>query len=176
MIPRALRGRLAGLGNAGLAALAVLAAVGGLHLTVLSSLQARSAQLGAELDRRASALAPDAPLRQARTPAAQMAAFYRFFDQGQRLDDWLAKLYATAVAAGLELKAADYRLGERRHRLERYQIRLPVTGSYAQIRAFLQGAQMEIPVLSVEQASFRRKDADGRVEAELVLTLHLLST
>jgi len=52
---------------------------------------------------------------------------------------------------------------------------LPVSGSYTQIRSFLEGALAEIPVLSLDQASFRRKGTnETRIEAEIVLTFHLL--
>lgn len=164
------------LGYCGLFGLVVLVGACAFHYFVVASLQQHSARLDRELEKLGSVPGPDLVISSARTPATQMAAFYRFFDRKQRLDDWLAKLYATAAAAGLDLPAADYRLAERRHRLERYQIRFPVTGSYAQIRAFLQAALLEIPVLSVDQASFRRKDAsEGRVEAEIMLTLHLLA-
>ena len=165
------------LGYPGLIALVVLAAAGAFHIYIVSPLHQHSVRLDLELERIARAAAPDGISRaSAKAPAAQMATFYAFFDREQRIDDWLAKLYATAMAAGLDLRTGDYRLAERRYRMERYRIRFPVTGSYSQIRAFLEAALIEIPVLSVDQASFRRKDAnEGRVDAELVLTLHLLS-
>jgi Tfp pilus assembly protein PilO len=107
--------------------------------------------------------------------AARVADFYRYFDRQQRVDDWLARLHGIATASGLELRAGNYRLAEAQRRIDRYEISLPVSGSYTQIRSFLEGALAEIPVLSLDQASFRRKGTnETRIEAEIVLTLHLL--
>jgi Tfp pilus assembly protein PilO len=104
-----------------------------------------------------------------------VAAFYKFFERPERMEDWLAKLYGVALASGLEFKTGDYRLSESRQRIDRYQISLPVTGTYTQIRSFLENVLTEIPVLSLDQASFRRKATnEGRIDAEIVLTLHLL--
>lgn len=106
-------------------------------------------------------------------PAYDLPAFHRFFDRPEKIDDWLAKLYGIATAKGLQLRQADYRLADSRYGIERYQITLPVGGSYAEIRGFLDAALAELPVLSLDQASFRRKSAaEPRVETELVLTLH----
>lgn len=108
-------------------------------------------------------------------PAARAAEFYKFLDSGERIDQSLARLYGIAGASGVELRSANYRLGEARHRLERYEISLPVQGNYAQIRLFLETALRELPALSLDKASLRRKSAaDGRIDAELVLTLHRL--
>ena len=58
--------------------------------------------------------------------------------------------------------------------IERYEVALPLRGNYARIRAFLENALIEIPVLSLDHVSFRRKSpGDGAVEAEVRLTLHL---
>lgn len=164
------------LGGFGLCALVVLAAVGLFHVTMLSPLRQQAARLDEEIARLARAPSPEHPSSGARTPAAHMAAFYAFFDRRQRIDDWLAKLYATASAAGLELRTADYRLAERRHRMERYQIRFPVSGSYAQVREFMRASLLDIPIMSLDHASFRRTArGTNRIDAELVLTLHLLA-
>lgn len=106
-----------------------------------------------------------------------LEGFYAELRRGETTDAWLAKLYAAALASGVELRAAQYRLAESRHRIERYEIVVPVTGTYAQVRRFLNLAVVEIPVLSVDRASFRRKTVnEGRIEADIVLTLHLVRT
>lgn len=158
-------------GPVGLAALALVAAAAAFHLTV---------QLGLERELRAleQLLArgrpPPAVLRAA-TPPAQVAAFYRFFEQPYSAGDWLAKLYAIGRIVGVEMRAADYRLLPTGTRLHRYQVTLPVTASYSQARAFMENALNDIPVLSLDQASFRRKRTDdAQLEVEIVMTLHLL--
>lgn len=174
---KAVLARLGGeLGFVGIASLLLMAAAAVFSLAVLRPLEARSARLDQELGS-ASMRAQAHGMRRvsANASPARLDAFYRFFERPERTDEWLAKVYGVATASGLELRSGDYRLAESRERIERYQITLPVTGSYAQIRAFLEGALAEIPVLSLDHVSFRRKSAnEARIEAEVVLTLHLL--
>jgi len=59
--------------------------------------------------------------------------------------------------------------------MERYEITLPLAGSYAQIRTFLENALIEIPVMSLDQVAFRRERASElQVQAEVRVTLHLV--
>ena len=60
-------------------------------------------------------------------------------------------------------------------RIERFEIVLPVTGTYGQLRAFLKRALGEIPVLSLDQMTLKRQSRnDAEVQAELKMTLHLV--
>ena len=123
--------------------------------------------------------------RVARTPASQgsdsqeavgdkLAAFYDYLARPEQTTDWLAKLYAIGRATGVELQSARYR-SEQAGRIERYQILLPLSGSYAQMREFLDRALAEIPVLSLDQMTLKRESRrDGAVQAELRLTLHMV--
>lgn len=109
------------------------------------------------------------------TQAAQLQAFYRHFEREEVTVEWLGKLQGMGTAAGLTLRSADYRLAQSRHNLARYQITLPVQGSYTQIRTFMEDALADVPILSLDQVNFRRRSSnDSRVEAEIVFTLHLL--
>ena len=57
----------------------------------------------------------------------------------------------------------------------RYEITLPLTGSYSQIRSFLKNALAEIPVLSLDQVNLKKdRPGDGPVNADVRMTLHLL--
>jgi hypothetical protein len=154
------------------ASLSLIAATIAFHLAVVAPLEKELQDLHAKLAR-----APAADLKRVVLVAGEdkLAAFYDFFDRKERPEEWLAKLYGMAAASGLELRSGSYRFTDRRHKLERYEITLPVTGSYSQVRHFLAAALGEVPVLSLDQARYRRKAGDeGRVEAELVMTLHLL--
>jgi hypothetical protein len=103
----------------------------------------------------------------------KLATFYRFLDMEEANTDWLAKLYGIGKATGVELKSASYRTQKAGERLERYEMVLPVAGSYAQIRDFLKRALAEIPVLSLDQMTLRRESRnEGAVQAELRLTIH----
>ncbi len=172
----ALQGLKNDLGLLGLGSLGLLALSAVFSLLVVKPLEAR---LGALEHERHSAQQSEGSdglkLVGASLQAARVADFYRYFDRQQRVDDWLAKLHGIATASGLELRAGNYRLAETQRRIDRYEISLPVSGSYTQIRSFLEGALAEIPVLSLDQASFRRNGTnEARIEAEIVLTLHLL--
>lgn len=159
------------LGAAGLAALALLGASLAFLVLVLQPLEARNGKLLRQLEqapRRAAGM-------QTSAPAAQLAAFYDYLDSGQSLPHWLSRLHAIAGGCGLRLAAGDYRARRDGGRIERYEIALPVTGTYAQLREFLRQALAEIPLLSLDQASFSRPRADSlQLQAELRFTLHLL--
>ena len=109
------------------------------------------------------------------TPSAKLAAYYGYFERQESQVEWLAKLYGSAQAAGLDLRTADYRRLDTDGRVVRYEVTLRLSGTYAQLRAFLENALAENPVLSLDQLSLRRKRVnDTLVEAEAVLTIHLL--
>lgn len=176
IIPESLRRIRAELGAVGLASIAFLAGAVLFFFFVLKPLQVRNGQLERQLALNARQSASDPALIRASTPAAKIAAFYHFLTTERETTDWLDRLYTAARAAGVELRSADYRMQKTGTRIERYEIKLPVTGNYAQIRAFLESALAEIPVLSLDEVKFKRERAsDAAVLAELRLTLHLVN-
>jgi len=105
---------------------------------------------------------------------AKVAALYRYLKKEESPTDWLAKLYGIGRATGLELQSATYST-QSSGRIERYEIVVPVAGSYQQLRDFLKRASAEIPVLSVDQMTLKRESRkDGALQAELRLTLHMV--
>jgi len=105
---------------------------------------------------------------------AKVAALYRYLKKEESPTDWLAKLYGIGRATGLDLQSATYAT-QSSGRIERYEIVMPVAGSYQQLRDFLKRASAEIPVLSVDQMTLKRESRkDGALQAELRLTLHLV--
>jgi hypothetical protein len=164
------------LGFAGLASLALVGlALLFLHWTV-GPLEQRSDELRREVARSEALVAsPDRNAALAATPAARLAAFYAFFDTEEQATDWLAKLEAIAKGVGMTLPSADYRMHKTGTGIERYEITLPLSGSYAQIRAFVENALNQVPVLSLDHIRFRRERAsDSAVQADVRLTLHLV--
>src|SRR5579859_111363 len=160
------------LGNTGLSALAVLGCLALVQSNIVLPLRERVVTLDDALKRtiesntreRASAAGPS---------RNDIQSFYAALDRKESTDIWLAKLYGIARASGLDWHSADYRLLRSRGRIERYEIRLPVTGSYAQIRAFLEVSLAEIPLLSIDQATFHRRSlSETTVDADVTLTLH----
>jgi hypothetical protein len=161
------------LGLPGLAGLALLACVVAFQGLAVTPLESEETKLRAELEQRLAR----SGLKGGRGAdnGARLQAFYAHFKGDTGKDEWLAKLHAIAAQSGVELRSADYRLQATGTRIERYEIVLPVSAGYAQLRAFLKNALEQIPVLSLDQVSLRNeKVADGRLHAEVRMTLHLL--
>ena len=176
------------LGPVGMASLALFAAALAFLFLSLKPLEARNSLLETELAR-AEQRGHAGGAGAAGSTAERMADFYAFFEQskppqdGQSGADWLAKLHALAKDSGVELRSATYQMSPMNQGaatgapasipLERYEISLPLNGSYAQIRGFLEKALAEIPVLSLDQVSFHRKTAtDTVIQADVRLSLH----
>jgi hypothetical protein len=163
------------LGIAGIASLVLVSlAFVFFHLAV-KPLQQRNEELREAARNAALASSADGGTTRTATPGAKLAAFYDFFDAEEEATDRLARLDAIAKAVGMKLGSADYRMHKTGTRIERYEITLPLAGSYAQIRAFLENALIQVPVMSLDQVRFRRERAsDIQVQAEVRLTLHLV--
>ena len=109
--------------------------------------------------------------------ADKVGAVYQYLEKPEATTDWLAKLYAIGRATGVELQSATYKTQNAGGRLQRYEIVLPLTGSYTQMRDFLKRSLAEIPVLSLDQISLKRENRrEGTVQAELRLTLHMVKS
>ena len=155
------------LGLTGLAALALFAGAALFLLLVVRPLEARNALVEDELGR------SEVKAQPGRAPAgARLAAFYRYFETGDGATDWLTRLNAIGTATGVQVRSAEYRMQKTGTRIERYEMVLPLTGSYPQIRAFLRQALAEIPVLSLDQLTIRKEG--GALQAEARMTLHLV--
>ena len=163
------------LGATGMAAFALLA-LGALFLgLVLKPLESRNAELSAELERLAarSAAAPGNP--GAGSTSSKLDTFYSYLGRGEEATDWLARLYGIAKATGLDMQSATYKSQAAGQRIERYEIVLPVSGTYPQVRDFLKRALAEIPVLSLDQMTLKREARNqAEVQAELHMTLHMV--
>jgi Tfp pilus assembly protein PilO len=161
------------LGITGLGALLLFAAAGMFLTLVLQPLKEKNRVLEA----RAGMVRDSAP-GQAGNAAEKVGAVYRYLEKQETTTDWLAKLYAIGAATGVELQSASYKTQVTPGtRLERYEIVVPLTGSYTQMRDFLKRSLAEIPVLSLDQISLKRENRrEGTVQAELRLTLHMVKS
>jgi hypothetical protein len=75
------------------------------------------------------------------------------------------------------MRTATYRMQPTEGRIVRYEIVLPVAGSYGQIRDFLKRAALEIPVLSIDQVTLKKEEKKGAaLQAEMRLTLHMVKS
>ena len=157
------------LGEMGVAAIVLFIGAALFMTFVLQPLKDKNRALAA----RAGAVS-DAPLA-AGTPSEKLAAVYQYLAKPEATTDWLAKLYAIGRATGVELQSASYKTQGAAGRLERYEMTIPLTGSYTQMREFLKRALAEIPVLSLDQVTLKREHRrEGMLQAELRLTFHMV--
>lgn len=109
------------------------------------------------------------------SPTEQLASFYKFFPAQTTAPQWLNKIYSAARRHGLQLAQGDYHATqENTGRLLRYQITLPVKGSYSQLRHFIDTVLSDIPHLALNNISFeRQKIGEGLIEGKIKFTLYL---
>ena len=107
----------------------------------------------------------------------KVAAVYAHLSKAEATTDWLAKLHGIGTATGVQLRSATYRTQPTDGRIVRYEIVLPVSGSYGQIRDFLKRSVAEIPVMSIDQVTLKREERKGgALHAEMRLTLHMVKS
>ena len=113
--------------------------------------------------------------------------FYARFPDGASLPTWLSLISETAVKQGLLLNRGDYKLTQIKPtpansspansnpgQLSRYEIVLPVTGQYSQIRQFITQVLYQTPALALSEMQIKRENTlRPTVEARLVFVLML---
>ncbi|MGE5522266.1 MAG: hypothetical protein ACM3SS_01015, partial [Rhodospirillaceae bacterium] len=110
--------------------------------------QQRETEL-AELNARAPAAVAQTAVAEL-TPAQRAAAFQALFPKADTLPDWLERIEAASAAAGVVVERTDYRAAsDAPAGIARYQIALPVKGTYAQVRAFVAALLEAVPTLAV---------------------------
>ena len=160
------------LGVTGVAGIALFVAAALFMAFVLQPLKAKNRVLEAR-----AGIGRDLGAVQNANAADKVGAVYQYLEKPEATTDWLAKLYAIGKATGVELQSASYKTQAAGGRLQRYEIVLPLTGSYTQMRDFLKRSLAEIPVLSLDQISLKRENRrEGTVQAELRLTLHMVKS
>lgn len=153
--------------------LAVLALV--LYALAVRPLESQARSLRdrvAELESRAGNQRRDA---QPARPASQLAMFYEQLPRVAQAPDVVRELHAHAQSAGLLLERGEYLpVQEASTKLVRYQIVLPVKGSYPQVRSFLASAMRDMPELALDGIGFQRdKGASAQLEVQLRFTAFL---
>lgn len=159
----------------GILGLALLLLAVGLYITQvqpknlrLDELKKNSASLKSRIEQVAKSGIPET------SDQEELNKFYGFF-VGPSLSEWLNKLYAAAAAQQLVLEQGEYRITPSKNgKLARYQITLPVKGSYVQIRQFVAQALTDVPIAALEEISFKREAISStEVETRIKLTLFL---
>ncbi len=107
------------------------------------------------------------------TPEEQLSRFYGFFPGTATAPDWLAKIDQDAEHEHLVLEQGEYRVvRDRLGLITRYQIALPLHGSYPQVVNFVQHVLKDVPIAAVESLTFERQQiGDPQLDAKLRLTL-----
>lgn len=108
-------------------------------------------------------------------PRVDLAKFYAALAQPSNTPDLLRRLHLRAHDQGLSVQQAEYHpVPDPEGKFLRYQIVLPVKGTYPEIRRFLAEASRELPGLAVDSINFQRQHiGDPIVEAQIKLTLFL---
>ena len=107
--------------------------------------------------RRAPRMQAQQPAAPAPLPPAAMAA------------DSVQRLFALARQHGLNVVQAEYRRQDV-GRVGRWQVQMPASGSYPQVRYFLRAAQ-NVPGLSLDEVGLHRNGTGGSVEARLLFSI-----
>ena len=166
------------LGWQGVAGILLLLAGWAFTSGVMGPAEERAVQVRerAESQNQRSALGKEMQREATGSPAVMLEKFYSFFTTDQEITDQLATIYNLAQANGLVLMQGDYKVVRYKdERMTQYQISLPVVGGYNQVRRFAAQVLDKIPVISLDQIKFERKQAyNAVVEAEIMFTLYMV--
>lgn len=138
---------------------------------------------GQAQDLEAQALRLQGQLRRQQLQAAAPAALapeqwlQRQLPSAQQREQRLADLLELSLRAGLAGSRTEHRLSvDAATGLERLRISMPVQGTYAQLRGFIEAALRQDLALSLDSLKLRRASpAAGELEAELGWSLHARS-
>lgn len=181
ILPQISPGRvLQRLGSTGTFGLLLLAGSLALVFFVLLPASRNAERLALQLQQRESRLAAERQdrVKQAqRSPESQLAEFYQAFPGREQLLVCLGKIHELADQQTLKLDQAQYKFAaESGSRLAHYQIALPVSGSYPQLRRFIELALAELPALELHDLVFKRDGIDKEnVDAQLQFVLYVRS-
>ncbi len=156
-----------GLAGLLLGALAMAGVAGG-----VLPLQHEVAHIRHQLAQQPRQAAPSRPVATAeQTIAADLEIFRARFPGIVDLSDQLDTLFELAAAHGLVVDKAQYVLVEKAGgALRRFEVTLPVSGSYPQLRAMVLDVLQKLPATAVAEIVMEReKIADGRARANLRL-------
>jgi hypothetical protein len=109
------------------------------------------------------------------TGPAQEQELQAVLGQIKSTEDYVGSLLSLAKSLGMTAQSGEYKLGcDAKLRLCRYRIRLPLMGSYGQLKFFVEQSLQTLPMASLDEFSLRR-DTIGTtdLEASLVFTVYL---
>jgi Tfp pilus assembly protein PilO len=109
------------------------------------------------------------------TTTQDVAEFYKLFPSGVTLPSQIELIEKMALKQKIVLNRGDYKLTKAKQgQLMRYEIILPLAGSYTQIRQFIVAVLQRMPALALSDMQIKRENvATPTVQARLVFTLFL---
>jgi hypothetical protein len=171
-----LRERIEGLGWPGVAGIAILVFAAAMWISAIVPAREERDLLQLEADK-LERRSRGASMEAKRPPTApeQLATFYAFFPAAASTPEWLGRIHTAATAKGLQLASGEYTVTKAgAERLARYQIVLPVQGTYPQIRGFIGAVLKEVPAAVVEEVALKRESVDKpRIDARIRITLYI---
>jgi hypothetical protein len=107
--------------------------------------------------------------------AEQLRSFHAFFPPRGQINITLRELNRLATERQLVLASGDYKFTEEKNlHLARYELRLPVRGSYPQLYSLIAAALNAMPSLALDEIVIKRESRQaGEVEAMLRLSLYV---
>lgn len=110
------------------------------------------------------------------TPEGRLSTFYQFLPADKNATDWVEKIFAGSESVSINLDKGDYlTVRSKNGKLVRYQITLPVTASYPQIRSYINNLLDEIPFMALENVEYhKQKIGDADVEATIKFVLYFV--
>jgi Tfp pilus assembly protein PilO len=132
----------------------------------IESLQREARQLSARTNKDGASHVPP-------TQRGQLSNFYAFFPSPEGLPALLNDVQLAAEHNGLSLEKGEYRLlRDPQFALSRYQITLPVAGSYAQVRGFVNEVLDRVPSAALEDLAMKRESVGNpQLEARVRFVL-----
>lgn len=107
--------------------------------------------------------------------SSALAEFIRLLPDSEASTKAVRLLHSSAAKHGIQLASGEYRLlRESDDGLQRYQITLPVSGTYPAIRAWLADGLNSLPTLAVDEVNFvRQTTVNPVVQAQVRWSLYL---
>jgi len=110
-----------------------------------------------------------------RSPQASLNTFYHFLPAEHQTTNLLATILVAANDNELTVDKADYALTRNSQAaFSRYQITMPISGSYVNIRKFTNQVLNTLPAAALNEITFKRQDISAEtIEARLRFTIYL---
>ncbi|MDD1012675.1 type 4a pilus biogenesis protein PilO [Pseudomonas rubra] len=114
-------------------------------------------------------------LKLPQVPRHELEDFHRQLPAQPQATVAIDRIYALAKAEQITLARGEYALGiDPKTQLARYQILLPVRGSYPQIRRYVHALLGQLPALVLEDIDLQRKKiGDRELTGRIRMTLYL---